>query len=65
MSKRDVDFISTDEKLQKKISSDQELNALKRMRDLQENREDRQEIQEFIKKRIAELVDEYKDSEGV
>jgi len=62
MSKREVDFVSTDERLQKKINSDQELNALKRMRDLQSDREDRLEIQGFIDKRIAELIREYKES---
>jgi len=55
MSKREVDFVSPDDKLQKKISSDQELNALKKMRDLQTDQESKLEIQDFIDKRIAEI----------
>ena len=62
MSKRNVDFVSTDDKLQRVISSDQQINALKRMRDIQTDKESRLEIQGLITKRIAELVRELQKS---
>ena len=58
MSRRGVDFVSTDEKLKSRLSKDQQLDALRRMRDLETNQESRAEIQEFIQKRIAELISE-------
>lgn len=58
MSKQQVDFVSTDGKLQKRISSDQQIEALQKMRDIQINKEDRLEIQALIAKRIVELTRE-------
>ena len=58
MSRREADFISTDKKLQSKIDSDQTLNTLKRLRELETDKEARAEIQAFVMKRIAEIIDE-------
>ena len=58
MSRRGVDFVAPHDKLKTKINKDQRLNALRQMRDLETDQEVRVEIQEFIDKRIAELIDE-------
>lgn len=56
--KKKTDFVSADEAVKKRISSDPKLNALKQMRDLETDPEAKAEIQAFINQRVAEICSE-------
>ena len=64
MTKHVADFVVTDGDLQKKINLDEELQALKKMRNLQSDIESRLEIEGFINDRIAEIVAENKSTQS-
>jgi hypothetical protein len=59
MSKREVDYVSTDDKLQRVIASDQRLIALKQLRDLETSQDLRAEIHKMVQARVAEINQEY------
>lgn len=58
MTRRGVDVPAYCERIQKKINSDQKLNALRQLREIQSDDETKHEIQSMIDKRVAEIVNE-------
>jgi hypothetical protein len=57
MSRHAADVV-VDEKLLKKINSDEQLSALKQMLSVQSDKQVIDEIQEFIHRRIDEIISE-------
>jgi len=52
--------VQLDEGVQKVINEDEEIKALKQFKSIQSTRESKTEIQAFIDKRIAQILNEHK-----
>jgi hypothetical protein len=61
MNRHVADLSTLSESVQKRINGDRELNALKRLKDIQIDESTKLEIQQAIDQRIAELASENRE----